>query len=506
VSSGDIPSVEGVPPIHGFFRSGLFVTALAAALVVALALLGFFVAACGLAVVALVVPRVSAGALNVRVLVWVLAGIVFLVPDRFEISGSLPIDLEPYRILFGLITMLWLVVLLTNPEARLHRTLVDLPLLLIFASILVSVVANPERANVFNQSITKALLLFTTYILLVYLICSVFDSFEDTRRFIAVLVTLGTVVAGCAVVESATAYNVFDEWLRVGWLTAIPQADVGEIGRGGATRALASASHPIPLGVLLAMLIPLAAYLAHRDRRWLVSVIVLPAGMLATVSRTPLIMLAVILLVLAFLRPAESIRLLAVLILGTAALLVSSPSSVEAAGEAFFPQGGILAEQSGSAGGNVVARGRLADLRPVFNDWVHEPIVGQGFGSRPVDGRENSLGDGRYSGVLDDQWLDLLLETGAVGVAAWGALFFLLIRGLRERAKVPDDVGMLCVALLASLLAFVVAMFFLDAFGFPQLVFFAFVVIAVAANVLRLAHEEDAIEQAQARFVAEALA
>ena len=69
-----------------------------------------------------------------------------------------------------------------------------------------------------------------------------------------------------------------------------------------------------------------------------------------------------------------------------------------------------------------------------------------------------------------------------------------------------DDIGLLCVALLASLVAFVVAMFFLDAFGFPQLTFFAFVVVAVAANVLRLAHEADASEQARARFVADALA
>ena len=316
VSSGSVSSVEGAPPVHGFSRSRFLVPALGAASAAALALLGFFVAACALAILVLILPRVSAGALNVRVFVWMLAGVAFLVPDRFAMAGALPIDLEPYRILFGLITLLWLVVLLTNPDARLHRTMVDLPLLLIFASILVSVVANPERANRFDQSIMKALLLFTTYILLVYLICSVFDSLEHTRRFISVLVALGTVVAGCAVVESATGYNVFDEWSRTGLLSAIPRADIGEIGRGGATRALASASHPIALGVLLAMLVPLAAYLAHRDRRWLISVIALPAGILATVSRTPLIMLLVILLVLAFMRPAESVRLVVVLGLG----------------------------------------------------------------------------------------------------------------------------------------------------------------------------------------------
>ena len=205
-------------------------------------------------------------------------------------------------------------------------------------------------------------------------------------------------------------------------------------------------------------------------------------------------------------RPAESLRLLAVIGLAAGALAVSSPASVGAAADAFFPKGGILSEQSNTATGNAESRGRLADLGPVFRDWVKEPLVGQGFGSRPVDGRSKSLGDGRYSGVLDDEWLDLLLESGALGVVAWGALFFVLIRALFRRARIDDDTGLLCVALMASLAAFVVAMFFIDAFGFPQLVFFAFVVIAVATNVLRLARAEEEADQAHRRFAADALA
>jgi hypothetical protein len=507
VSSAGLSSAAGGTPVASFSRSRLLILALALPLVLALALLGFFLLACGTAVVALIASRVSAAALNVRVFVWLLAGVAFLVPDRFEIAGGLPIDLEPYRILFGLVTLLWFIVLLTNPDAHLHRTVIDVPLVLIAASMLVSVVANPERANRFDQSIIKALLLFTTFILLIYLVCSVFDSLEHTRRFISVLVGLGTVVACCAIVESATGYNVFDEWLRVGWLREIPLTAVGEADRNGAHRAVASSSHPLALGVFLAMLVPFAAYLAHRDRRWLVSVLALSAGLTATVSRTPLVMLAVIFVVLALMRPAESLRLLAVIGLAAGALVVSSPSSIGAAADAFFPQGGILSEQSNTATGNAESRGRLADLGPVFSDWAQEPLVGQGFGSRPVDGRSNSLGDGRYSGVLDDQWLDLLLEIGALGVAAWAALLFVLIRALVGRARIDDDAGLLCVAVMASLVAFVVAMFLLDAFGFPQLMFFAFVVIAVATNVLRLAPEAEATERSpSSRLTAGALA
>jgi O-antigen ligase len=454
-------------------------------IVAGLALGGLVVPAAAVAVVALVLPRVSVGALDVRFLVWVLAGVAFLVPDRFAIAASLPIDLEPYRILFGFITLIWLVVLLTNPEARFRHTIVDLPLTLIFTSILVSVIANPERANRFEQSVVKALLLFATYILMVYLISSAFPTLADTRRLIEIIVGLGTVVAGCAVVESATGYNVFNEWLRLGWLSQIPLADIGNVGREGETRAVASASHPIALGVVLIMLFPLAGYLAHHDRRWLLSVVLLPAGTFATVSRTAIVMLVVIMIVLAWLRPVESLRLAAVVGVAGLGLLVASPSSLTAVGASFFPKGGIVAQQSNTATGNVESRGRLADLRPVLHDWAQEPIVGQGFGSRPVDGRQNSLGDGRYSGVLDDEWLDLLLEIGAVGVFAWALLFFVLLRALSRRARTHDDAGLLCVALLSSVIAFVVAMLFIDAFGFPQLTFVAFLVIAISANVIR---------------------
>jgi hypothetical protein len=471
-------------------RTRFVVTILAALLVVALALDGQFVPACAVAVLSLILPRVSLGALDVRVLVWTLAGVAFLVPDRFAIAASLPIDLEPYRILFGFIALIWTVVLLTNPDARFRRTILDIPLLLILASMLVSLVANPDRANRFEQSVVKALLLFATYILMVYLISSAFPRLEDTRRLISIVVGLGTVVAACAVVESATGYNVFDEWLRLGWLSEVPLTGVGDVGRGEATRAVASASHPIALGVVLTMLFPLAGYLAYHDRRWLLSVLLLPAGTFATVSRTAIVMLIVIMIVLALLRPLESLRFAGVVGIAGLALLVASPSSLSAIGESFFPKGGIVAEQSNLTG-NAESRGRLADLGPVFHDWVQEPIVGQGFGSRPVDGRENALGDGRYSGVLDDQWLDLLLEVGAVGVAAWISLFFVLVKALLRRAKVPDDAGLLSVALVASIIGFMVAMVFIDAFGFPQLTFVAFLLIAIAANVVRQTSRDD---------------
>ena len=158
----------------------------------------------------------------------------------------------------------------------------------------------------------------------------------------------------------------------------------------------------------------------------------------------------------------------------------------------FFPKGGIVAEQSVTdALGNKEARGRLADLDPVLREWSSEPVFGEGFGTRPVDAREEPLPDGRYSGVLDNQWLDLLLETGALGVVAWLTVFSVLTTRLTRRARTRDDTGNLCVALVTSLVSFAVGMLFLDAFGFPQLMFVAFLMIAIAANVVRQTYVLD---------------
>ena len=236
-------------------------------------------------------------------------------------DGIPRINLEPYRIVFGRIALVWLVVLLTDPRAQFHRTVIDIPLLLIVASVALSVVANPHERHLRHErhqdtaSVRDALRSSTSF-------AAASRQLEDIEWLISVIVASGTLLAALAVIESATGYNVFNELHRVGWLSEIPGKFDGGSGRGGATRAFASSSHPIALGVVFATLFPLAGYLAQRNRVWLLSVILLPAGVLGTVSRTPILMLVVIVLLFAALRPAEAMRLLAVV--GIAAAVVFS--------------------------------------------------------------------------------------------------------------------------------------------------------------------------------------
>jgi O-antigen ligase len=156
--------------------------------------------------------------------------------------------------------------------------------------------------------------------------------------------------------------------------------------------------------------------------------------------------------------------------------------------EEFFPKGGLVHQQSETEvgpKGEIILSSRLSRLGPVLHEYsLIDPLLGLGYGTR-VTGRA-TIADNAI--VLDDEWLDTLLETGLLGVLAWMWLFGRGIRRTGARAKLERDSpeGWLAVAFAASLSAFAVAMFLYDAFGFVQGTFFAFTLVGLAGVLLRL--------------------
>ena len=260
--------------------------------------------------------------------------------------------------------------------------------------------------------------------------------------------------------------------------------------RDGAFRAFSSAEHPIALGAALVMLLPLALYVASRRRGWLIAPAVMLLGVLASVSRTPILMLIIVTLVFLAARPRQTLQVAPYFagILIVVVLLV--PSASTAAIRSFFPHGGLLANQSNSVAQGSVTNGRLSDLGPALQEWSKDWSVGAGFGTRRIDGREQQLADGRYSGVLDNQWLDYLLTTGIVGVCAWIWLFVRTIRGLRPIARTRSPDSLLAIGLIASVSSFAVGMYFFDALAFAQVMFVFFLQLAIAAILVSIRREE----------------
>jgi hypothetical protein len=431
--------------------------------------------------------------LGSRLLSWqVLAGLIlavalFVPARRVVLAVHVPIDPEPYRVLAAGVFLLWLVALLIDPAVRLRKTRFDWPLAILLVAILLSQLANPGLVDVYGESVVKALTLFVSILLLYYFVTSVFTTRADVDMLVKALVVGGTVVAGAALVERATHYNVFNQFGRLPGLQAGEAGQITE--RFGSRRVVASAEHPIALGALLALVVPFSVYLVRRSRWWLVATAVLASGVVVTVSRTPIVMLFASAVVFAVLRP-RVLRFAPLIPLALVIAYLATPSALSSTFHAFFPSGGILAEQSTSLNqGGSNTRGRLNDLRPALRNVSQRPIFGSGLGTRVYnpDNTAGYLPDGRYGGILDDQWLGSLIDIGALGVAALLWLFFSGYRALAREARARnDDDGWLATAFAATMVSFPVGMLFFDMFSFTQETVVFFFILGVAAVFLRV--------------------
>jgi O-antigen ligase len=435
--------------------------------------------------------------------------VVLVVPiKRYAFAVNLPLDLELYRIVIAILLGIWVTALLVDPSVRLRSSGLDGPLMLIAFSVIASIAMNPEWVTSFNvfrsyvgsdyaglvrdvdrlplvdvsSTVTKSLLFFTSFYLVFYFILSVVRSPREIHAVIKSLVAGAAGVALFAIIERRTYYNVFDH--LEGWIPIIQfEGGLEEegIARGGRLRVYASAQHPIALAVLFAMVLPLSAYLAVQTRKaiWYLSSALLTLAALATVSRTGVVVLATIGVVFFVLRRDALRRLWVILLPAAIVVHLLMPGTIGSLRASFFPQGGLVADQTKFSG-----RASSERVGPAFDAVKANPAFGQGFGTRITSGPQQN------SRVLDNQWLATAVEMGLVGVFAWVWLF---VRFLRRAGRValhdPGGRGWLLTALASSVAGFSVALFTYDAFSFIQAVLVFFVLLALGASTL--AHEGE---------------
>jgi polysaccharide biosynthesis protein PslJ len=414
--------------------------------------------------------------------------ILFVPIRRYTLGGtSGSFQLEPYRILVAFIIAAWGLSILAERRTRVRRTGFEGPLAMIAFSMLASVGFNTSAIQGLGvtSDVIKSTTFFASFLIIFYIIASVARRTAEIDYLIKVLVCGGTVVAIAAIVEARTGFNVFNHlskpfpFLKDNTLPDI-SGDLTGFERGGQARVYASAEHPIALSAAFVMLLPLALYLARKtgQRRWTACGIVLGVGTLGTVSRTGVLMLLAIGVVFLVLRFRETIRfwpLLPVLLL---AVHFAMPHTLGILKSSFFPQGGLIAEQSSDPQSTRV-QGRVAKIRPTLNQIKQDPLFGVGFGSQIITGpRTNAL-------ILDDQWLGTLRETGIVGLFAWLWLTISVIRrGARAAREDDSSRGLLLVALVASFTACAVGMLTFDTLGFVQVTFIFFAIMAFIAMTL----------------------
>ena len=410
----------------------------------------------------------------------ILLVILFIPIRRYTVAGSLPLQLEPSRVVIALVLACWFCALAVDPRVRWRRTGFEGPILAVVAAMVLSMAANPGRVSAVSDLVLKQFSFFVSYLLVVYFMVSVVRSRRDLDQTLRLLVAGGTVVAVMSLVEWRTGGNLFNWYGRVmPFLTYVDQGDY--LTRGTGVRAMGSAQHPIALGAALVMLLPLTVYLYRRDRRfaWMACGALMTLGALATGSRTGALMLVVLLVSFACIKPRETFRLAPLLLPLLIVCQIAMPGTLGTFKSMLNPQY-IIKEQSYDQGGGA---GRIADLGPALAEWAHKPLLGAGFGTRITSENSEAGGEGQ---ILDDQWLGMLLEMGAAGVLGFLWLFAAAVRRLARSARAKPGIdGWLPTSLAASLIAFGVGMLTFDAFAFIQVMLLAFVMLGLTAIATR---------------------
>jgi hypothetical protein len=433
------------------------------------------------AVAGLVVVSYQHVLLAWRTMLGVILAIILFIPiRRYTVGGSLPIELEPYRIVIAVVFGAWFCALAADPDVRWRRTGIEAPVAGLVVALLLSMMANIGRVNAAGTLVIKNFTFFLSYILIIFFIASIVRSRRDIDRMLKILVAGGSLVAFLSLIEWKTGTNFFNWYGKV--MPFLHYVDEGVAqSRGSGVRARGSAQHPIALSAALVMLVPLAFYLYQRYRKyfWLGCASVLTLGALSTGSRTGTTMLFALGITFLCIKPRESLRLAPMLLPLLIVIQGVMPGTLGTM-KAMLNPSYMIREQSYDQGATA---GRVADLGPALDRWSRHPFLGSGFGTTVSDPNASKNSEQQ---ILDDQWLGSLLETGAIGVLA---LLWLWVRAVRRLAAVArsdtGSDGWLATALAASIVSFAVGMLTFDAFAFIQVTFFSFVMLGFAAVVAR---------------------
>jgi len=235
------------------------------------------------------------------------------------------------------------------------------------------------------------------------------DGIDRPDRLAAMLrrIVLGaTAMAAVGMTEFCTGVDI-SKYIIVPGLSG--HAQVTDLAsRAGMARVSATAAHPLEFAAVLGMSLPLAIHLARfaphelRKRRWL-QVAVISGAMPLTVSRSAILGLAVVGLVLIPTWPKRDRRRAYLALSGVVALVwLAKPGMLSGFGALF---GQLGTDQS-----SLSRTGAFSAAAPFV---AHHPWFGQGF---------RTFFPQTYF-FVDDQYLTSLIETGIVGAVALVALF-----------------------------------------------------------------------------------
>jgi hypothetical protein len=280
-------------------------------------------------------------------------------------------------------------------------------------------------------------------------------SLGDVRRVLRALTWGG---AFCGVIAALQFWMALD---LAPFLRELPGFSLnfdnpGIVNRAAFNRAAGTAIHPIELGVVAGMLLPLAIHLAIWDKersprnRW-APVVLIGLAIPASVSRSAILALAVALGVLIALMPSrQRLFALSAVPFAIAAVFMTAPGLIGTL-RSFF-----------AAGTSDPSIGTRVDDYPLVERMVQQaPWFGQGGNTYTFDNMID---------ILDNQYLKTAIEQGLFGVVALAAFFLVPVGAalIARRHTRDPELQLLCAALAGAGLAATICSFTFDSLSFPM--------------------------------------
>ncbi|MGI5950235.1 MAG: O-antigen ligase family protein [Brooklawnia sp.] len=329
----------------------------------------------------------------------------------------------------------------------------------------------PELQEVMISAGDRGLLAMAGWLGLVLLTAEGMRSWRDLELLTTWLVRLAGVVAALGLLQYFTGTNVA-AMIRVPGLST--GSDFVTFTRADLNRVVVTSGHPIEYGVIMATLLPLALHRSFYNRKigsWIPTGLI-GIAVLLSVSRSAILVAGGAFIVL-FLGWSWRRRITA---------LVCAPV-LAVAGRAVFP--GLL--------GTVRALFVNVDVDPSVAGRIDDyPFVIRFFSENPLFGRGLFTWATYYYRTLDNEVFMILLELGALGLAAFiGLVLTGVVSGVGCHWLTPDPRKQhLGLCLAASITGISLSYITFDTLGFAQAAGLTFLLVGMAGAAWRLSQQD----------------
>ncbi|MGW5421701.1 O-antigen ligase family protein [Streptomyces sp. NPDC003943] len=368
------------------------------------------------------------------------------------------------------------------PGTRTMRTV----MFVVAVTVLLSYVANQDRISSQKEILAadRGLIVLLVWVSLVVLTTAGIQDRDRLDVLLRRLVVMGSIVAALGLYDFFTGTNIADS-LRIPGLSS-STASVNVMDRGSFTRPRSLTAHPLEFSGMLAILLPFAVWHAFDParrhlgnfKRW-APVVLLGGGLPLTVSRTSIIGIAIVALVMVpRWKPERRWTTIGILFGSVAVFKVLVPGLI----------GTITGLFSGSLNNaDSSTQARTIKYPKIYEYFLQDPVLGRGFGTFTPE---------RYF-FTDNQYLLTLAELGALGVAC---LLLLGLTGvhqggsIRRLARTESDRELGQAFFASAMVALVISATF-DTLSFPMFAGVFFLLLGAGGSCLGFVRREAAGER-----------